>query len=345
MIEVERLTKTFGSLRAVDGVSFAVESGQIVGLLGPNGAGKTTTMRMLTTALIPSSGRGRVAGHDLLDEPLAVRRHLGSLPETPPLYPEMRVKEYLAFRAKLRDLSWSQRRIAIARVLERCALNEVASRPIGQLSKGFRQRVGLAEALLHDPPALILDEPTAGLDPLQTREFRALLRELGGSHAILLSTHILSEVEAVCDRALIISQGRLALDEPIAASGIVPGGVRIDLETPEAVELETIARQLAAVAGVEAVEPIHAYASLDHDGAPPLRPGRRRTGWRLRLRSKTDRDDDDSRTNPSDDPRAVLVRRVVERHWDLLRLEPIRSSLEERFVEVVARDVRPSAVA
>ena len=339
MIEVERLTRSFGSLRAVDGVSFAVETGRIVGLLGPNGAGKTTTMRMLTTALIPSSGRGRVAGHDLLDEPLAVRRNLGALPETPPLYPEMRIKEYLAFRAKLRDLSWSQRRIAIGRVLERCALSEVASRPIGQLSKGFRQRVGLADALLHDPPVLILDEPTAGLDPLQTREFRALLRELGGSHAILLSTHILSEVETVCDRALVISQGRLALDEPIAASTLIPGGVRVDLETPEGVESETIARQLAAVPGVEAVEPIDESSDDEIMSAP--RSGRRRTRWRLRLRVAQA----DSRANETDDPRAVLVRRMVERHWDLLRLEPIRSSLEERFVEVVARDARSSAVA
>ena len=213
MIQVDRLSKRFGSFKAVDRVSFEVGRGEIVGLLGPNGAGKTTTMRMLTTYLAPTSGRATLAGHDMLDEPLEVRRVVGYLPENVPLYDEMRVREYLRFRSKLKDVPRSERRRAISEVVSRCQLGEVENRIIGQLSRGFRQRVGLAEAMVHDPAILILDEPTAGLDPLQIREVRALIRELGERHTILLSTHILSEVEAVCGRVIIIARGRIAMDE------------------------------------------------------------------------------------------------------------------------------------
>ncbi len=186
MINVDRLSKRFGSYTAVDDVSFEVGSGEIVGLLGPNGAGKTTTMRMLTTYLTPTSGRAGLAGHDVLDEPLEVRRKLGYLPESVPLYGEMRVREYLRFRAKLKDVPRSGLRRAVSEVVARCRLEEVENRIIGQLSRGFRQRVGLAEALLHDPPILILDEPTSGLDPIQILEVRTLIRELGERHTILL---------------------------------------------------------------------------------------------------------------------------------------------------------------
>ena len=198
MIQVERLSKRFGSFKAVDGIGFDVGRGEIVGLLGPNGAGKTTTMRMLTTYLSPTSGRASLAGHDVLDEPLEVRRKVGYLPENVPLYQEMRVREYLRYRARLKDVPRSQRRRAIGEVVTRCGLGDFEDRIIGQLSRGFRQRVGLAEALVHDPEILILDEPTAGLDPLQIREVRDLIRELSEQHTILLSTHILPEVEAVC---------------------------------------------------------------------------------------------------------------------------------------------------
>src|SRR5215217_4760269 len=204
MIEVERLSKRYGSFKAVDRVSFSVGRGEIVGLLGPNGAGKTTTMRMLTSFLPPTSGRAALAGHDVLDEPLEVRRNVGYLPENVPLYTEMRVREYLSYRAKLKDVPYARRRAAIG---------EVEARILGQLSKGYRQRVGLAEAMIHDPDILILDEPTAGLDPIQIREVRALIRELGDRHTILLSTHIMSEVEAVCGRVIIIAQGKIAVDE------------------------------------------------------------------------------------------------------------------------------------
>ena len=213
MIHVDRLSKRYGSFKAVDGVGFDVGQGEIVGLLGPNGAGKTTTMRMLTTYLSPTSGRAALAGHDVLDEPLEVRRSVGYLPESVPLYPEMRVDEFLRYRSKLKDVPRRRRRRAIAEVVRRCQLGEVEHRIIGQLSRGFRQRVGLADAMLHDPPILILDEPTAGLDPIQILEVRDMIRELAQQHTILLSTHILSEVEAVCGRVIIIPRGRIALDD------------------------------------------------------------------------------------------------------------------------------------
>ncbi len=215
MIEVRNLSKYFGSRCAVNGISFTVEPNTIVGFLGPNGAGKTTTIRILTGYTPPTSGSAKVAGHDVVSASREVRRVVGYLPESNPLYPEMRVREYLDFRAKLRGLDGQQRPAAIARVVERCWLNEAYQRPIGHLSKGFRQRVGLADALLHNPKILILDEPTVGLDPTQVRETRSLLRELAADHPILFSSHTLSEVQAICHRIIIIHEGR------IVASGSV----------------------------------------------------------------------------------------------------------------------------
>src|SRR5262245_41851890 len=215
MIEVESLTRSYGSVRAVDRLTFSVGRGEVVGFLGLNGAGKTTTMRILTTYLSPTSGRAVLADHDVLDEPLEVRRRVGYLPENVPLYPEMRVMEYLRYRAKLKDVPHRLRRRAISEVISRCRLAEVEHRVLGHLSRGYRQRVGLAEAMVHDPDILILDEPTSGLDPIQIREVRDLIKELGDRHTILLSTHIMSEVEAVCGRVIIIAAGRIALDESL----------------------------------------------------------------------------------------------------------------------------------
>src|SRR5262245_18904557 len=185
MIEVESLTRSYGSVRAVDRLTFSVGRGEVVGFLGLNGAGKTTTMRVLTTYLSPTSGRARMAGHDILDEPLQVRRKVGYLPENVPLYPEMRVREYLTHRARLKDVPGGRRSGAIADALASCRLEDARDRIIGHLSKGYRQRVGLADALLHDPDILVLDEPTAGLDPVQVREVRELIRELGKRHTVL----------------------------------------------------------------------------------------------------------------------------------------------------------------
>src|SRR5687768_4780569 len=209
MIEVERLTKDYGTVVAVRDVSFSVGKGEVVGFLGPNGAGKSTTLRIIAGFLGATSGRVRVSGHDIATESLAARRALGYMPEAAPLYPELRVREYLDFRAALKQVPARERKKAVERALELGKIADVAETLIGHLSKGYRQRVALADALVSKPGLLILDEPTAGLDPNQILEVRRLLRELGESHTILLSTHILSEVEAVCDRALVIARGRL----------------------------------------------------------------------------------------------------------------------------------------
>lgn len=210
MIAVKNLTKYYGEYPAVRDVSFQVDKGQVVGFLGPNGAGKSTTMRILAGFLTATSGTAQIGGKDVFWDPIAARRRIGYMPENCPLYPEMRVTEYLRFRAGLKGLSRSERKKRIRYVLERCWLNDVHRQLIGTLSKGYRQRVGLADALLADPPVLILDEPTAGLDPTQIRETRKLIRELGSQHTMLLSTHILSEVEMACDSVIIIHQGRVA---------------------------------------------------------------------------------------------------------------------------------------
>jgi ABC-2 type transport system ATP-binding protein len=210
MIHVSNLTKYYGDYAAVRDVSFDVPRGRVVGFLGPNGAGKSTTMRILAGYLTATSGRATIAGIDVFWDPVGVRRLIGYVPESCPLYPEMRVAEYLTYRGGIKGLHGRACKTAVDRVVGRCWLGEVRRQLIGTLSKGFRQRVGLADSLLHDPPVLILDEPTAGLDPSQIRETRQLIRELGERHTVLLSTHILSEVEMTCEQAIIINRGRVA---------------------------------------------------------------------------------------------------------------------------------------
>ncbi|RIL00001.1 MAG: ABC transporter [Proteobacteria bacterium] len=220
MIEARGLSKRYGDLVAVEDVTFSVQPGEIVGFLGPNGAGKTTTMRMLTGFLPPTDGAASIDGHDIFSDPLAARRAIGYLPESPPVYPEMSVEDYLAYVSKLKDVPRRSRREAVDRALERCGLADVRRRVIGALSKGYRQRVGLAQAIVHDPPVMILDEPTVGLDPIQIREIRTLIGDLasvrdGKARTVILSTHILPEVEAICRRVIIMSRGRKALDAPL----------------------------------------------------------------------------------------------------------------------------------
>ena len=221
MIEAQGLSKRYGDVVAVDDVSFTVGRGEVVGFLGPNGAGKTTTMRMLTGFLPPTDGSASIAGHDIFSEPLEARRAIGYLPETPPVYPEMTVAAYVAFVARIKDVPRSRRRDAVDRALERCGLTDVSRRVIGTLSKGYRQRVGLDQAIVHDPAVLILDEPTVGLDPLQIREIRGLIAELtapeqgDAQHTVILSTHILPEVEALCRRIILIHSGRKVIDAPL----------------------------------------------------------------------------------------------------------------------------------
>jgi len=239
-IEVDGLSKRYGDFEAVRDLSFRIGAGEVVGFLGPNGAGKTTTMRMLTGFIPPTNGTIRIAGFDIFSDGLAARRAIGYLPETPPLYPEMTPVGYIDFVARLKDVPRSKRKEAVERALSRCGLLDVTRREIRQLSKGYRQRVGLAQAIVHDPKVLVLDEPTVGLDPIQIREIRALIRDLAetGGQTILLSTHILAEVEAICQRAILLHHGRKVLDQPI--SEMVAGGASLE---------EVFARAMSREAG------------------------------------------------------------------------------------------------
>jgi ABC-2 type transport system ATP-binding protein len=232
MIEAKGLTKRYGDLVAVDDVSFSVARGEVVGFLGPNGAGKTTVMRLLTGYLPATNGTAVIAGSDIFSDPIKARRAIGYLPEIPPLYPEMTVRSFLEFVARIKDVDRKTRRAAVDRAIERTALTDVSRQVIGTLSKGFRQRVGLAQAIVHNPPVLILDEPTAGLDPLQIREIRALIAELTAPsqgdtrHTVILSTHILAEVDAICRRVIMIHQGRKVVDAPLTE--LTSGGRTLD---------------------------------------------------------------------------------------------------------------------
>ena len=230
MIVVENLTKVYGARVAVDNVNFNIAKGEIVGFLGPNGAGKSTTMRMLTGFLSPTAGRVTIGGHDMAENPIEAKQLLGYLPESPPLYPEMTVRDYLNFVAQLKGLDKAKRKERLAFVLEKCFLQDRVDQVIGQLSKGYKQRVGIAQALIHNPPVLILDEPTSGLDPQQIIQIRALIAELAVDHTIILSTHILPEVQTTCNRVLIISGGKLVAEgsaEQLEAQ--LQGGMRVEM--------------------------------------------------------------------------------------------------------------------
>ena len=287
MIEARNLCKYYGQHRAVDNISFTIEEGQIVGFLGPNGAGKTTTIRVLTCYQPATSGWARIAGHDVLTESLAVRAVVGYMPENVPLYPEMRVREYLRFRGKLRGMDRSTREAAIARAVQRCWLADVIDRPIGQLSKGYRQRVGLADALLHNPKVLILDEPTIGLDPAQIRETRTLIRELAQDHTVMLSSHILPEVEATCQRIIIIHQGRLvASGSPEELRERISGESKLIAEIKgPAADIAAEVRRLPGVSDVRS-EPVDGWTHLSIAAATDIREELARLaghkGWPLR---------------------------------------------------------------
>ncbi len=216
MIKVEKLAKSYGDYMAVSEVSFTANKGEIVGFLGPNGAGKTTTIRMLATYLPPTSGSASIAGFDIIKQSDEVRKRIGYLPETPPLYAEMTVAEYLRFVARIKGLPSSQVRDRVSQVIERCVLKEVHNKLCGHLSRGFRQRVGIAQAIIHDPEVIILDEPTSGLDPRQITEIRTLISSLGEKHTVILSTHILPEVTMVCNKVVIINQGKIALESQLS---------------------------------------------------------------------------------------------------------------------------------
>jgi ABC-2 type transport system ATP-binding protein len=317
MIQVEGLSKRYGRTLAVDNISFAAGSGEILGFLGPNGAGKTTTMRVLTCFLPPTSGRARVAGYDVLEQPLEVKRRVGYLPETPPLYPEMRVSEYLTFVARIKGVARARVAARVGSVIETCALKEVRQTLISKLSRGYRQRVGLAQAIIHEPQILVLDEPTAGLDPKQIIDTRELIKSLAGDHTIILSSHILSEVQATCQRVIIINAGKLvAVDTPENLTARLQGHatVYVQAEGPA----EQLREKLERVAGVVAVK-LH--------GAPGHRPA---------FEIEVDK---------GRDLRGELARAVVHGGWTLLELRPMGLSLEEIFLELTREEAEASAVA
>ncbi len=252
MIEVHALTKRYGDRVAVDGISFNVKRGEILGFLGQNGAGKTTTMKILTCFMSATSGTASVAGFDVFENPLEVKKRIGFLPETPPIYPELLVSEYLSFVAELRGIPSADRKKKIDSVVERCYLGEVRNRLIGNLSKGYRQRVGIAQALVHDPEVLILDEPTVGLDPKQVSEARGLIKSLRSSHTVIYSTHILSEVAATCDRIIIVDKGRIVAQEAINSMGSTGTSTKTELVVQKS--SESLTKALQGIPGVKSVQ-------------------------------------------------------------------------------------------
>jgi ABC-2 type transport system ATP-binding protein len=311
MIEVENLTKRYGPTLAVSEVTFEAQKGEVLGFLGPNGAGKTTTMRVITGYLPPSEGRVRVAGYDVVEEPLEAKRRTGYLPETPPVYPDMTVNEYLAFVGRIKGIPRRELKLRLADVAEKCAVTDVQHRQIGKLSKGYRQRVGLAQALIHNPEVLVLDEPTAGLDPKQIIETRQLIKGLAGLHTVILSTHILPEAAKTCQRVVVINAGKIvAVGTPDELTRRLQGFETV-LLTVEGLAAD-VKEKLQRVEGVNLVEP---------------------------------RDSADGRVTyevhaeKGKDVRAELARAVVESYWKLYELKTSGLSLEDIFLKLTTKDL------
>ncbi len=316
MVEVQHVTKRYGSLTAVDDISFRVERGEILGFLGPNGAGKTTTMRILTGFLPATEGQARIAGFDVFEQPMEAKRRTGYLPETPPLYPEMTVAEYLRFVARINGMPPGDRRTQVGVAMERTKISDMADRYCGKLSKGYRQRVGLAQAILHNPDVLILDEPTAGLDPRQIIETRRLIAELAGDHTVILSTHILPEVSQTCQRVVIINRGRVvAID--------TPDNLTARLQGSQTLYLQIDAQGAEALATLEGVDGVASVTCVDeHDGIG---------GYEIESRQ-------------GDDVRRELSRTVVTSGWGLLELRPRQMSLEDIFLQLTTEEAPTEAV-
>ncbi|HEC85920.1 MAG: ABC transporter ATP-binding protein [Candidatus Parabeggiatoa sp. nov. 2] len=308
LVSVENLSRYYGGFRAVNHIRFEVKRGQILGFLGPNGAGKTTTMQMITGTLAPTTGQIEVAGYDLLDFPLEAKAAIGYLPEQPPVYREMLVDEYLRFCAKLHRIQRHAVASAVSRAIEQCGLNTVSRRLIGNLSKGYQQRVGIAQAIIHSPTVVILDEPTIGLDPIQIREIRTLIRNLGEAHSVILSTHILPEVQAVCNHVQIINHGQLILNDTISGlfSQMKTTHLQVALRRPPEVDV------LKQIQGVEEVEV--------------------QENNRFRIQ------------HAADNPAEALVEKAVAGNWGLYELIPELRTLEQVFVDLTSADeILPSS--
>jgi len=315
VIEVEHLTKRYGTVTAVDDVTFRVNKGEILGFLGPNGAGKTTTMRVLTGYMPATDGRAAVAGYDVFDHPIEAKRRTGYLPETPPLYPDMTVREYLHFVGKIKGVAPKDRAARVDQVMARTWVADMANRACGKLSKGYRQRVGLAQALIHNPEVLILDEPTAGLDPKQINETRRLIKALAGDHTIILSTHILTEVEQTCQRVVIINKGRVvAEDTPENLTRRLRGSATMFVQ----VDGDRAAEAQAALARVDGV----ARVTSANDA-----------GTAFEIESESGRD-----------VRRELARAVIGGGWGLLELRPLRLSLEDVFLSLTTEERQEETV-
>jgi ABC-2 type transport system ATP-binding protein len=315
VIEVQHLTKRYGPVTAVDDVSFTVERGEILGFLGPNGAGKTTTMRILTGYMPPTGGKAVVGGYDVQDQPIEAKRRTGYLPETPPLYPDMTVRDYLDFCARIKGVPRAERTNRVKSAMERTRIADVAHRHCGKLSKGYRQRVGLAQALLHNPDVLILDEPTAGLDPKQIIETRQLIKQLGGDHTVILSTHILPEVSQTCGRVVIINRGRVvAVDSPENLTSRLRGSETMFLQVDSAgADPKDTLQGVSGVTQVRVAETRGPVTVLEVESSQ----GR--------------------------DVRRDLAAAVVGRGWGLLELRPMRMSLEEIFLHLTTEDTAGAA--
>ncbi|HUI41628.1 MAG TPA: ABC transporter ATP-binding protein [Terriglobia bacterium] len=311
MIEVEHLTKRYGPTHAVTDVSFRVETGEVLGFLGPNGAGKTTTMRVITGYLPPTEGTVRVSGFDVTEQPIEAKRRTGYLPESPPVYPDMTVAEYLSFAGRIKGVARRDLKKRVGEVSEKCAVADVQRRQIGRLSKGYRQRVGLAQALIHNPEVLVLDEPTAGLDPKQIIETRELIRNLAGQHTVVLSTHILPEVSKTCERVVVISGGKVvAVGKPDELTRRLQGfgTVLLTAEGPA----DQIKERIERVGGVNLVEQ---REILEGRATFEVHAGK------------------------DQDVRAELARAVVESQWKLLELRASGMSLEDIFLKLTTEDL------
>lgn len=310
MIEVEHVSKVFNGRKAVDDVSFRAEKGEILGFLGPNGAGKTTTMRILTCYMPSTAGTARICGYDVFEQSLEVRRRIGYLPENPPIYPEMSVDSYLNFVAKIKGTRSDQRKKQVDEAVEKCNLGEVRKRITGKLSKGYKQRVGLAQALLNNPEVLILDEPTLGLDPKQIHEVRTLIKSLASTHTVILSTHILPEVSMTCNRVVIINKGKIvAMDTPEGLAHQMKGAERISLtiEGP----LEAVREKLLTIEGVLDIQ----TEGTDENMATFI--------VECKLGS---------------DLRRVMAETIVSQNWGLLELRGIALSLEDVFINLITEE-------
>jgi ABC-2 type transport system ATP-binding protein len=315
MIKVEGLTKRYARNVAVNQVSFEVEKGQIVGFLGPNGAGKTTTMRILTCFLPPSEGTAQVAGFDVLKSPMEVKKRIGYLPESPPVYPEMEVAEYLNFVGRLKGVSKADLALRVKDVSEKCAITDVQKKLISKLSKGYRQRVGIAQAIIHNPEVVILDEPTSGLDPKQIMETRDLIKGLAGDHTIILSTHLLNEVEQICESAIIIAKGQV-----VATDSVQNLKSRRGTGAVVAVEVQSRNGQLAASDVQEKLERLAGVSRVvlkaKHDGLCAF----------------------EVESQPGRSIRGDIARAVVESGWDLNELHAVGASLEEVFLQLTGSE-------